>query len=291
MAETADLLGRSRRRGGLILITLAAWLLAQGPAAAEPVGWRVLEPGLALADIPSPVKSQIGDSVITVVRIDPKHFAFKLIAAKQFDREIKTASAWAREHKLLVAVNAGMFLRDGLTSVGYMRNFGHVNNPRLNKKYNAIMAFNRMGGAPGVQVPEVQVIDRRCQDFGSLRREYNTLIQSIRMIDCRRRNVWSKQPRRWSMVITAMDGAGRVLFVFTRSPYSVHDFINILLGLPLDIRNAMYLEGGPEATLYLSAGGVSFEKVGSYETDFNEDDKNKKAWRIPNVVGVVRRKQ
>jgi len=31
----------------------------------------------------------------------------------------------------------------------------------------------------------------------------------------------------------------------------------------------MYLEGGPESTLYFSANGFEFEKFGSYETGFN----------------------
>ena len=51
-----------------------------------------------------------------------------------------------------------------------------------------------------------------------------------------------------------------------RCPYLVCDFINILLALPLDINNAMYLEGGSEASFYLNHKGFEVKKFGSYET-------------------------
>ena len=69
----------------------------------------------------------------------------------------------------------------------------------------------------------------------------------------------------------------------------MHDFIDMLLELPIDLKNAMYVEGGPEAQLYVEGGGRSIELVGSFETGFFEADDNLQAWPIPNVIGVVRR--
>ncbi len=87
-----------------------------------------------------------------------------------------------------------------------------------------------------------------------------------------------------------MDKPGRLLFIFTRSPYRVHHFINMLLKLPLEIYNMMYLEGGPETTLYLSSGASTIKKYGSYETGFNENDNNHEFWPVPNVIGVTRKR-
>ena len=84
-----------------------------------------------------------------------------------------------------------------------------------------------------------------------------------------------------------MDRAGRALFIFTRSPYSVQEFAAILLGLPLDLYNVMYLEGGPPASLYLAAAHARLDLFGSYETGVNENDDNVTAWRIPAVIGVA----
>jgi uncharacterized protein YigE (DUF2233 family) len=265
--------------GGLLIAL--AWTGAAGEAR---VGWRVLEPGLELAEIASPVASKVGDSRITVLRIDPARFALKLLAAKELGGARMTARQWAGKYGLVAAINAGMYQEDGLTSVGYMRNFDRVNNGHINPN-QAVLAFNRKTGA----VPEAQIIDRTCQDFAALRKSYDTLVQSIRMVSCGQKNVWDPQARSWSMAAVAMDKSGRVLFVISRSPFTVHVFINILLGLPLDIHNAMYLEGGPKASLYVSANGAEIEKIGRFETIFLESDTNAPALPLPNVIGVVRK--
>ena len=87
----------------------------------------------------------------------------------------------------------------------------------------------------------------------------------------------------------ATDGAGRLLMIHCRSPYSTHDFIDILQDLPLDIASAMYVEGGPESQLYVNAGGARREFVGSFESGILESELNRRAWPIPNVVAVRRR--
>jgi hypothetical protein len=251
---------------------------------ADQGGWTELEEGLALGEFDAPLKAESGNSRITVLRIDPHHFAFKLLCAVEYGKERLTAREWAREHQLIAVVNAGMYQQDGLTSVGYMKNFGHLNNRRLNRD-NTLLAFN----ATDAGLPEVQLIDRECQDFNSLKAKYQTLIQGIRMISCDRRNVWSQKPEKWSTVAVGLDQGGRVLFLFTQSTYSVHDFIEILLKLPLDIRNAMYLEGGPQAALFVSSGRMEVDKHGSLETGFDETGAIQLAFPIPNVIGIVRK--
>lgn len=85
-----------------------------------------------------------------------------------------------------------------------------------------------------------------------------------------------------------MDREDHVLFIRSRSPYTTHDFINILLELPLGIRNAMYVEGGPQAQMYVESGDYEDEWVGSFETGFC-DESNERTWSVPNVIGVRRR--
>ncbi len=96
-----------------------------------------------------------------------------------------------------------------------------------------------------------------------------------------------KSEKIWSAAALAVDGEGRVLFIHARSPWDMHDFIVNLQKLPLGIVRAMYLEGGPEASLAVQTGGVSYVAVGSYETGFNENDANTRQWELPNVIGVM----
>jgi hypothetical protein len=109
------------------------------------------------------------------------------------------------------------------------------------------------------------------------------------MVDCDQKNRWAKQNRKWSMVVTALDKSGNLLFIFTRSPYTVHDYINILLNSELNIYNMMYLEGGPESSFYLNHPKKKVARMGSYETGFWEDDTNNEYWQIPNVIGIERK--
>ena len=50
----------------------------------------------------------------------------------------------------------------------------------------------------------------------------------------------------------------------------------------------MYVEGGPEAQLYVSAGGREVELVGSHGSSFAGIENNY-ALPIPNVIGVRRK--
>jgi hypothetical protein len=121
-----------------------------------------------------------------------------------------------------------------------------------------------------------------------MEKHYRVVLQSMRMVDCKGANRWQKSARIWSTAALAIDGQGRVLLIHARSPWDVHDFIEILLELPLGVRRAMYLEGGPEASLSLEAAGVSIVRVGSWETGFNENDGNVQPWALPNVIGARR---
>ncbi len=253
-------------------------------APAQQSDWKKIDDGLYLAEFVSPLKPIVGDSIVTVLRIDPSLYDFHLFSAKKDGEQAQTADDWAKSKNLIAVINAGMFMSDFQTNLGYMKDFDFINNGKLNKD-NTIAAFNRKD----TTVPEFQIIDLTCQKWEDLKSKYNSFTQSIRMIDCYQQNRWSQQEKKWSMVAIGTDNNGNALFLFSRSPYSVHDFINILLSLPIDIYNAMYLEGGPEASFYLKQEGSEVKKFGSYETGFNENDDNDQYWEIPNVIGITKK--
>jgi len=84
-----------------------------------------------------------------------------------------------------------------------------------------------------------------------------------------------------------IDNKYRVLFIHTPSPYSAHDFINTLLVLPIQITQAMYVEGGLEAQLYIQTDEQTFEFTGGYDVDFKGNTQI--ARPIPNVIGIKKR--
>jgi hypothetical protein len=137
-------------------------------------------------------------------------------------------------------------------------------------------------------LPPARILDRSCEDADALARDYRVVVQSIRMIDCARRNVWAPQPRKWSTACVGTDAQGRVLLIHVRAAHATHDLIDVLLRLPLGLQRLMYVEGGPEASLYVKAGGkVVVSEVGSFETGFFETDANAAFWPLPNVIAFA----
>ncbi|NQU65583.1 MAG: phosphodiester glycosidase family protein, partial [SAR324 cluster bacterium] len=84
----------------------------------------------------------------------------------------------------------------------------------------------------------------------------------------------------------ALDNRGNVLFIHAKEPYSTHDLIDILQSLPLSIDRAMYLEGGPQAQLFVQSRSETHEFSGSYNGTLGKTAPPDYAWPIPNVIGV-----
>lgn len=271
---------------GTLLISLALGTVAvtgSDSTGTQPAPWVPLEPGLHLGTFLSPRKSITGDSLVRVLRIDPAHFKFRLLNASADDNRRRSAREWTQKHNLVAAINASMYQTDNLTSVSLMKTIGHVNNTWFSKD-RALLAFDPREDS----LPAIQILDRDCQDVDSLRKQYRTLIQSIRMISCDGENVWAPQDKMWSTSAIGMDADDHVLFIHVRSPYSTHDLINILMELPIGLKRAMYVEGGPEAQMYIRSHKTEMEFLGSYSSGSNENDANQIAWPIPNVVGIER---
>jgi hypothetical protein len=264
-----------------ILISVATTTAGAGDTSPDAT-WQKLADGLELGFFPSPHPSEIGDSVIRVLRIDTDRFKLRLLnASVSKNGNSLSTKDWCQKNGLVAAINASMFQADYKSSVSLMRTKNHINNPRLSKDMT-ILAFDRHR----LGVPRVKIIDRECEDFNIWKNKYGSLVQSIRMISCTGKNVWSQQPQKWSTAAIGIDHLDKVLFIHVGSPYSTHDLINILKILPLNIARAMYTEGGPQAQLYINIGDHEYEFVGGYKMDLKENMNALFSRPIPNVVGI-----
>ena len=254
---------------------------------AQSANWTTISDGLEIGQFKVKQEPPVGDSTITIIRIDTKHWEFKLLSASETGSENLTTRQWCEKYNLAAAVNAGMFQTDYRSNCGYMINFEHLNNPQIHPEYQSVAAFN----PKKPNLPPFKIFDIDEENMQDIIANYNTAIQNLRLIKAPGENRWSQQPKKWSEIALGQDKYGRVLFIFCRSPYTMHDLSNLLLGLPIDMVCAQHLEGGPEAQLYLEYGDTRIELYGSYETNFKEDDSNSYSWPIPNVIGVVRKQE
>jgi uncharacterized protein YigE (DUF2233 family) len=258
-------------------------IAAATSAASAEVVWRPLAPGLELAQPKAPGQHRAGDGTVTLVRVDPGKAKLVLAMAKFEGDKSRTAGEWAKAKNLAFAINAGLYQSDHITNVGLMRDGPKVNNGKLNSKHRSVFAFNpKGGGAP------VLLWDKSCDKEADFRR-YNTLIQNLRLIDCRKKVTWPASERDVSLAVLATDGENRIVFAFSQSPHTAGAFARLLLRWGLDLRRAQYLEGGRPAQLYLEAGGIKLELNGLCGGTLGCIGVQGSPPDIPNVIGVARR--
>jgi len=259
-------------------VLLAVTAGAGAPNEAPEVAWRAVARGVTYATIALPSRPPIGDGQLHVVKVDPSKARLRAFAVSQLGGAARTARQWRDEFRLVAVINAGMYDADYSRHTGYFRLGDHVNSSRWVKSYQSILLLDpRKAGLPRAAIHDAG--DHAPDD-------YETVVQNLRLIRAPGASVWAENGRRWSEAAVAMDGSGAILFLFSRSPYSMHELNRNLLALPLDIVRAMHVEGGPEASLSVQGGEIDLSLSGSYETRSNENDGNQHQWPLPNVLGV-----
>ncbi len=245
--------------------------------------WQTLAPGMELGKFTASRPSKSGDSRITILRIDPNRWSLEFVGQSlNGGPGGQTARQWSKDHHLTAAINAGMYATDYSTHIGYLRFRDHVNNDNVNA-YQSVAAFDpRRDGLPLFRIFD---LDSPGVSMQSIRQDYASTVQNLRLIKRPGLNQWSQQEKTWSEAALGEDESGRILFIFCRSPYSMHDLNNELLGLGIGLVSAQHLEGGPQAQLYINSGELELELSGSHGTSFRDDDISS-AWPIPNVLGV-----
>lgn len=263
-------------------IVLYFSLVSLGQASEQ---WRSLAVGIEYGAFPIKPLPEIGDGIIHIVRLDPARVTLKLFLASEYDHKSRTAAQWSKEFNLVSAINAGMYQKDLMTNVGYLRNGSHIQNKRWNSQYKSALAFDPKTDG----IPPAILIDLDEPDATKGLSDYNAVVQNLRLLKGSGLNVWAKQDKKWSEAAVGMDGDGRVLFLFCRSPLAMSDFNEIINSLGLGLIRMMHMEGGPLASLSIRTPAMTLDAAGSYETRIKTDDTYQDQWPIPNIIGVQAR--
>lgn len=273
-------------------VTHSLPLTEEAPAAAgdaeadaalpEAPRWNALEEGLEYAEFS--LQSEAGQQAsLTVLRIDPELFDFRLYASAAHKHPALTLGQWADSHDLVAAINASMYLPDGVTSTGYMRQDDYINNKRLVRRFGAFF----VAGPRQEGLPRADILTREDPQWQELLEQYRLVIQNYRMINDERRILWSPGGPLYAISAVAEDGTGKILFLHCREPLEAYSFAHALLHLPLDVRTVMYVEGGMQAGLVIRSPGLHQELRGRHLADFWVTG-NVRA-QLPNVLGIRRR--
>ena len=260
------------------------------PAATEPTAdngldnqgradWRELEPGLLFGEF----QLNDGDARLSVLRIDPAHFDFTLCARSQDSGPSRPLSQWGEQYNLAAAINASMYLPDGSTSTGYMRQGDHTNNGRIVQRFGAFF----VAGPDEPGLPLAAIIDRDNPLWRQQMERYSLVIQNYRMINADRRILWSPGGPHYSISAVAQDGDGQILFMHCRQPVEAYAFAQQVLHLPLNVRTVMYVEGGGQAGLLVRSAALTRELVGLSPSGLLVTGDLRAV--LPNVLGARRK--
>ncbi len=241
---------------------------------AQPCVWRELEPGLQYMEHVS------ADFSLTTLRIDPARYTFVLCAAGREDGDPRTLGEWCESEGLHAAINASMYLPDGLTSTGYMRDGGYINNARLVQRFGAFLVCD----PDDPDLPSADILEKDNEIWRELLPHYRLVIQNYRVINSQRRILWSPGGPLYSISAVARDGAGMILFLHSREPIEAYTFAQRLLHLPLDIRTVVYVEGGGQAGLAVRSRALNREVQGTGV--LNMLITGRRGVRVPNALGI-----
>ncbi|MNJ85531.1 hypothetical protein D3C87_30060 [compost metagenome] len=249
------------------------------------VNWRQIGKGVSFCETDAPLKSVIGDSRLTILKIDPKQAEFDLFTASAMDSVSRSVKTWADTMNLNIVFNAGMYdLGKPLMSIGLLKNGSHHNQFAYKEGWNVMFALNPVDS---LNVMDAVVYDMECTPYAQIENKYTSFAQGLRMLDCSGNPMnWKKRIQSCSMLVCAHDNENNLIIIFCRSPYTHNQMIGFMKQFPTPLHNAIYMEGGPETSLYVHIGDFCIQKVGSYVSGTYAKDTNESYWTLPNVIGI-----
>lgn len=239
--------------------------------------WEVLEEGLenTLVSV-LPMQNATQPVSVNVLRIEPEKWDFELLTASEYGRS-KSLGQWAKEHDLVVAINASMYLPDGKTSTGYMRQGEHINNGRIVTNFGAFF----VAMPENSHLPQAAVLDRNDDSWQDELDQYHIVVQNYRLMTSQGKPLWGPAPLN-SLAAIGQDKFGRILFLHCGQPISAIAFVEGLTRMPLDLVRLMYVEGGHQAAMLVNTKLKNQVWTGKYAALLDSNAMPP----LPNVIGV-----
>lgn len=238
--------------------------------------WRKLEPGLDLARFDSGLRQVDDEGDFLVIRIDPDLWQVQAFSPEESpEYEGRRTEDWCALSGLTLAFNAGMYQADGTTHVGYFKHDGRVINDSVND-YLSVAAF----GPVDPDDPYFRIFDLDEITLGEVAARYRTVVQNLRLIKRAGENRWQPSNDEWQELALGEDFRGRMLVLSCSRRWSMHEFNEIALGLPIGLVTAQHLEGRYPISLWVEHPELDLRGLPGVQ---------QRGPRIPNVLGVTER--
>ena len=236
--------------------------------------WQKLETGLEIASFDSQRRASAADGDLMVLRVEPRIFELKILRVGRGEKTpTRNVAQWCQEFDLVAAINAGMYQADHRTHVGFCKTAGKVVNGFAND-YLSAAAF----GPVDPTDPPFRIFDLDETPLDEVLERYENVVQNLRLIKRGGENRWQPATDQWREAALAEDSLGRALLIYCRTAWSMCEFNEILLSLPLNVVAAQHLEGASPARFWVNHSG--------YNPDLALVAPGPD---LPNILGVARR--
>ncbi len=243
-----------RPRLGLSGLLLACLLLLPAPALAQ-VKWQELRPGLQFGFLAAGASTRAGSPRIAVLRVDPEHFRFRVLAAAD-GQEGRRAGEWRKLAGALAVFNAGQFAADR-SYLGLLIQDGRRRG-RLMGHLEAL--FLAEPEEPGL--PLARVLDLRYTPFQPQGSPYRQAAQSLMLLDRFGQIRVRQSDKIANRTLVAQDGRDRVLVMVTEGRHTLWELAKFVSEAGLGLREVMCMDGGPEAQLDLEVDSFTYQQYG-----------------------------
>lgn len=244
------------RLTAIVALAVGAVLVTQRATAPH---FRTLHPGLEFATVRGEPFCKRGSAEIAVLRVDPARLRFRV---HHYTNEPEEAPLdpfeWQRRTGALAVFNAGQYYPD-FSYMGLLVSDGEIVSGRLHPGYKAALVASMVQGQP-----RARVLDLEREPLDERKPGWREVAQSFMLFDrdgrlrARKSNLIAKR------TVVADDRDGRILVITTEGGYTLHELAQLLQRLPLDIGQAMSMDGGGEAELCVSAGGFRYASFGRW---------------------------
>jgi hypothetical protein len=247
--------------------------------------WQKLDHGIYYTDLVMPKESFLNNSKVTILKIDPLPYQFRLELGDKTGMKHHEPPQWASLFNLVTLTNACFYEEDTVTPKGYFQLRRYARNRKTNPDMSMMLLLEPWEEKDSPY--KFSLIGE--QNYEETFSNYRTAVQGIGLIH-NGEALPVKELNTASFSSVGLDKDGNILFVYSRSPYNFNQIGSMLIELDIGITELMLTGKGQEASLYFENDTTTIYKFGSYELGVFITDDNTKIPKLAAVLGIKRKK-
>jgi uncharacterized protein YigE (DUF2233 family) len=272
---------------GLISILVGLTWPWAGLAWADSILWDRLVPGLDVAVwVPG---EQCGTDVPlgVVVRVDPERFRFQIYHYRDEGLTSPlTIQEWQELTRAKVLFNAGLF-REDYSYMGLLLKGGRSLGTKRHPHWQGLFVAEPVVSG----LKKARVLDLARDKFAEDHPPYREAAQSLMLLDQTGQPRVRRSGKRDYQTVVAEDRQGRILLIKPGNVVALWELAQCLRQSPLDVTQAMAMDGGSSSEIFLEAGMLKKgpTEPGSRPWSSLVDGSGTGHIPLPSVIGVMSR--